>query len=84
MDFRLSKEQQDIKKAAQEFAQGEFPDRAMEFDREESFDLDLWRKACELGFIGVFIDEAYGGAGYGFFEHRLITEEFWAVDAGME
>jgi len=83
MDFSLSKEQQDIQKAAREFALGEFPDRAQEFDRNETFDLDIWRKACELGFVGVFIDEEYGGAGLGFFEHCLITEEFWAVDAGM-
>jgi alkylation response protein AidB-like acyl-CoA dehydrogenase len=36
-----------------------------------------------LGFLGVFIEEKYGGAGYGFFEHSLITEEFWAVDPGI-
>ena len=83
MDFTLSKEQQDIMKAAKEFALGEFPDRALEFDREEKFDLDIWKKACELGFIGVFIEEEYGGAGYGFFEHSLISEEFWAVDPGI-
>jgi alkylation response protein AidB-like acyl-CoA dehydrogenase len=83
VDFTLTKEQQDIVKAAREFATGEFPDRAQEFDRNESFDLDLWRKACELGFVGVFIDEAFDGAGYGFFEHCLIVEEFWAVDPGI-
>ncbi len=83
MDFTLTKEQQDIIKAAREFAAGEFPDRAQEFDRNESFDLDLWRKACELGFVGVFIDEEFDGAGYGFFEHCLIAEEFWAVDPGI-
>jgi acyl-CoA dehydrogenase len=83
MDFTLSKEQQDIIKAAREFALGEFPERAQDFDRNETFDLDIWRKACELGFVGVFIDEAYGGAGLGFMEHCLITEEFWAVDAGI-
>jgi len=83
MDFTLTKEQIDIQKAAREFALGEFPDRAQEFDRNETFDLDIWRKACELGFVGVFIDEQYGGAGLGFLEHCLITEEFWAVDAGM-
>jgi alkylation response protein AidB-like acyl-CoA dehydrogenase len=83
MDFELSKEQKDIIKAAREFALGEFPDRAMEFDREETFDLGLWKKACELGFVGVFIDEDYGGAGMGFLEHCLINEEFWAVDPGM-
>ena len=83
MDFSLTKEQKDIVKAARKFAKGEFPDRAQEFDREETFDLAIWRKACELGFVGVFIDEKYGGAGYGFFEHCLINEEFWAVEPGI-
>ncbi len=83
MDFNLSKEQRDIVRAAREFAQGEFPDRAVEFDRNETFDLGLWKKACELGFVGVFIEEKYGGAGLGFLEHCLITEEFWAVDPGI-
>jgi len=83
MDFTLNKEQKDIIKAAREFATGEFPERALEFDREEKFDLDLWRKACDLGFVGVFIEEKYGGLGYGFFEHCLISEEFWAVEPGI-
>jgi alkylation response protein AidB-like acyl-CoA dehydrogenase len=82
MDFDLTKEHRDIAAAAREFAQGEFEDRAVEFDRSESFDLSIWRKACELGFVGTFVDEAYGGAGMGFLEHCLITEEFWAVDPG--
>ena len=83
MDFTLSREQGDIIKAAREFAMGEFPDRALEFDREEKFDLNIWKKACELGFVGVFIEEKYGGLGYGFFEHCLISEEFWAVEPGI-
>jgi alkylation response protein AidB-like acyl-CoA dehydrogenase len=83
VDFNLNREQKEIVRAAKEFAQGEFPEVAVEFDRNESFDLKLWEKACELGFVGVFIPEAYGGAGMGFFEHCLITEEFWAVDPGI-
>jgi alkylation response protein AidB-like acyl-CoA dehydrogenase len=83
MDFELTKEQRDIVKAAREFALGEFPDRAAEFDRDETFDLGLWKKACDLGFVGVFIDEDYGGAGMGYLEYCLINEEFWAVDPGM-
>ncbi|MEN8780046.1 MAG: acyl-CoA dehydrogenase family protein, partial [Desulfobacterales bacterium] len=82
MDFNLTKEQQDIVKAARKFALGEFPGRAVEFDREEKFDYAIWKKACDLGFVGIFIDEKYGGAGYGFFEHCLLNEEFWAVDPG--
>ncbi|MFC1823978.1 acyl-CoA dehydrogenase family protein [Thermodesulfobacteriota bacterium] len=83
MDFTLNNEQQAIIQAAKEFALGEFVERALEFDREERFDLDIWRKACDLGLIGVFIDAKYGGQGYGFFEHCLISEEFWAVDPGI-
>jgi alkylation response protein AidB-like acyl-CoA dehydrogenase len=83
MDFKLSKEQIDIRNAAREFAVGEFTDRTQEFDREEKFDLDIWEKACELGFVGVTISEEYGGPGLGQLEGCLIDEEFWAVDAGM-
>ena len=83
MNFNLTKEQQDIIKAARKFALGEFPGRAVEFDRAESFDYAIWKKASDLGFVGVFIDEKYGGAGYGFFEHCLLNEEFWAVDPGI-
>lgn len=83
MDFSLNKEQQDIINAAREFATKEFPDVAVEFDRNETFDQNLWKKACELGFVGIFIDDKYEGAGYGIFENCLITEEFWAVDPGI-
>jgi alkylation response protein AidB-like acyl-CoA dehydrogenase len=82
MNFLLTKEQKDIVMAAKEFAQGEFPDRAQEFDRTETFDLLLWEKASELGFVGMFIPEEYGGPGFGFFDFCLVNEEFWAVDPG--
>ncbi len=83
MDFELTPEQLDIKRAAREFAEGEFPDLAQDCDRNEEFPRNLWKKACELGFVGVFIPEAYGGAGLGFLEHCLINEEFWRVDPGI-
>ena len=83
MDFSLTKEQEDIQNAAREFAEGEFPERAQEFDRNESFDLTIWKKACDLGFIGMNISEKYGGAGMGIFEQCLVMEEFWAVDGGI-
>ena len=83
MDFELSKEQQDIQKAAREFAQGEFREIARDCDINEEFPRSLLENAGELGFIGVFIDEEYGGAGLGFLEHALILEEFWKVDPGI-
>jgi alkylation response protein AidB-like acyl-CoA dehydrogenase len=83
MDFELSKEQKDIAMAAREFAEGEFPDRAEEFDRDETFDESLHKKAADLGFVGTFIKEEYGGPGMGMLEYCLIFEEFAAVDPGI-
>jgi len=83
MDFELSKEHLDIKKAAQEFAEGEFREIARDCDINEEFPPSLLKKAGELGFLGVFIDEEYEGAGLGFLEHALIMEEFWKVDPGL-
>ena len=82
MDFELTDEQKDIKRAAREFAEGMFPEVAEECDLNETFPRALWKKACDLGFIGVFIDGVYGGPGLGFLEHALIAEEFARVDAG--
>ncbi len=83
MDVELSKEQQDIRQAAKEFALGELKDIAAECDQNETYPPELIKKAGELGFLGVFIDEAYGGAGFGFMEHAIILEEFWRVDPGL-
>src|SRR3972149_7982652 len=82
MDFELTDEQKDIRKAAREFAEGMFPEVAEACDLNETFPRDLWKKACDLGFIGVFIDEAYEGPGLGLLENILIMEEFCRVDAG--
>jgi alkylation response protein AidB-like acyl-CoA dehydrogenase len=83
MDFELTKEQKDIRQAAREFAEGELRDIAKECDINETFPGDLVKKAGELGFLGVFIEEEYGGAGLGFLEHAIILEEFWRVDPGL-
>jgi len=82
VDFEFSKEQQDIKRAAREFAEKEFPPVAGEIDIKEEFPFDIWKKACELGLIGCFVPEKYGGVGYGITEHCCIAEEFWRVDPG--
>lgn len=83
MNFDLTDEQKDIIRAAREFAEKEFPNVAQECDRKEEVPMYLWKKACELGFEGVWIPESYGGAGLGFLEHSLITEELWRVDPGI-
>ena len=81
--FELTKEQMDIQKAAKEFAQGEFADVARELDEKGCFDDRLWKKAADLGFLAVFIPEAYEGMGMGYLEQCLIVEEFARVDLGI-
>ncbi len=79
----LTEEQKEIKEAAREFAEKEFPKYAEEYDKREEFPFELWKKAAKLGFIGLFFPEEYGGAGYGITEYCLAVEEFWRVDAGL-
>jgi len=84
MDFRLTKEQADIQKAAMEFASGEFdPDLALEWDRDQHFPKALWERACSLGFIGLQYPEDCGGQELGFLESVLVTEVFCRHDSGI-
>jgi alkylation response protein AidB-like acyl-CoA dehydrogenase len=82
MDFGLTQEQTDIQRAAREFAVKEFTkERAEIADEKEEFPFEVWRKACELGFIGIHFPEEYGGAGMGIFENILVVEEFCRADS---
>jgi alkylation response protein AidB-like acyl-CoA dehydrogenase len=84
MDFELSDEQKDVQKAAREFAQGEFdPDLALELDQKGKFPESIWKKAAQLGFIGIHYPEEFGGQGLGFFENLLVIEAFCRVDSGI-
>jgi alkylation response protein AidB-like acyl-CoA dehydrogenase len=83
MYFSLTQDQVKIQKAAREFSEGEFREIARELDKKEAFDDRLWKKAAELGFLGVFIEEKYEGMGMGYLDQCLIVEEFARVDLGI-
>ena len=84
MDFELSDEQKDVQKAATEFAQGEFdPNLALELDQKGKFPESIWKKASQLGFIGIHYPEEFGGQGLGIFENLLVIEAFCRVDSGI-
>jgi alkylation response protein AidB-like acyl-CoA dehydrogenase len=83
MYFSLTQDQVKIQKAAREFSEGEFREIARELDKKEAFDDRLWKKAAELGFLGVFIEEKYDGMGMGYLDQCLIVEEFARVDLGI-
>ena len=84
MDFNLSEEQLSIQKAAEEFAKGEFnKDVALEHERTHAFPREMFKKASQLGFVGIHYPEEYGGQGYGVLENMLVAEAFCRQDSGL-
>jgi len=84
MDFKLTKEQEEIKKAAREFAEREFtPELIQKYDGGEEYPRDVVKMARDLGFSTIKIPEEYGGMGLSLFEEVLVTEEFYRVNPGM-
>jgi len=84
MDFTLSAKQKNLQWAAGEFARGEFqPDLAMTLDQAGHFPESVWKKACQLGLIGIHYPREFGGSGLGIFETVLVTEALSRVDAGF-
>jgi alkylation response protein AidB-like acyl-CoA dehydrogenase len=84
MDFSLSKEQRDIKRAAAKFARGEFqPELAQECELNHRFPRELYKKAGDLGFIGLDYPNEVGGGNMGVIENALIIEEFCKADSGI-
>jgi alkylation response protein AidB-like acyl-CoA dehydrogenase len=82
MTYLLNKSQKAIQKAAMEFAKGEFAkDAAREFDRRAEFPEAIWKKAADLGFIGMHFPEAYGGGGLDLLDTILLSEQFCRQDA---
>ena len=83
MDFELNKEQKDIQKAAREFAEAELTkDYVLELERNRRFPWEVWKKACELGLVGIDFPEEYGGQGYGLMEKVIVEEELCRCGAG--
>lgn len=82
MKFEFTQEQEDVRKAVREFATKEFlKEKAEEYDKKEEFPFEIWKKACDLGFIGIHFPEEYGGAGMGCLENIIVAEEFCRADS---
>jgi alkylation response protein AidB-like acyl-CoA dehydrogenase len=84
MNLNLSKAQEEIKKAAWEFARGKF-DKEMIIEEAKNQHLpeEILKKAGDLGFIGIHFDESFDGAGMGLFEYVLVCETFCRRDSTL-
>ena len=84
MEFELSKTQKDIQKAVRDFTKGEFDkELAFELEKKHEFPTKTWKKACDLGLIGVHYPEEYSGQGLGSLEDILVVEELCRGDSTM-
>lgn len=84
MDFELTKEQKQIQKSVREFVKGEFKkDLILELEENHQYPTDIWKKAAELGFIGIHFPEAYSGMGLGVMENILVAEELCRGDSSV-
>jgi len=82
MNFELTREQKEIQKAVRAFVKGEFKKEVIEELLENhQFPEKIWRKAAELGFIGIHFPEAYSGQDLGVFENILVAEELARGDS---
>ena len=82
MEFELNKEQQQIQKAVRDFVKGEFKkDIILEMEKKHEYPVDIWKKAADLGFIGIHFPEEYSGQGMGVFENILVAEELCRGDS---
>ena len=81
--FELSEEHQQIRDMARDFARGEVMPGAAERDKTHEFPADLVNQLGELGFMGMFVDPEYGGAGMDVLAYVLALEEICYADAGV-
>ena len=70
------------RRAAREFAEGEFKERAREFDEKEEFDLSIWKRRARSASWAPSSRRSTAGRVWATSNTRLITEEFWRVDPG--
>jgi isovaleryl-CoA dehydrogenase len=66
-----------------DFVQNEVEPQALEHDRAERFNLQLFRQLGELGLLGITVPEEYGGAGMDATAACIVHEELSASDPGF-
>ena len=79
MDFQPSENQQMIKQMVKDFAEKEIRPNVMKWDETQEFPVPLFKKAGELGLMGVLVPQEYGGSGFGYFEYVTVLKEIGRV-----
>lgn len=81
MQFELSEEHLMIQKAARDFANDVLKPGVIDRDNEQKFPKEEIKQLGELGFLGMMVDQKYGGGGMDAISYVLAMEEISKVDA---
>ena len=80
MDFSLSEEHLLIRQAARDFAQNELKEGVIERDIHMTHPTEQVKMLGEMGFMGMMINEKYGGSGMDTLSYAIAIEELSKVD----
>src|SRR5439155_489361 len=83
LDFLLTEDQELTRRTVREFAEKVIAPRSRELDQKQEFPLDIMKKLGEMGMLGIFFPQEYGGSGLGYRDYALIIEELARVDASI-
>ncbi|HEY8146246.1 MAG TPA: acyl-CoA dehydrogenase family protein, partial [Kofleriaceae bacterium] len=75
MEFGLSEEQELLREQVRRFAEQRIAPGVVERDRSHTFPEDIVREMGELGLLGMFVPEKYGGAGMDMVAYTVAVEE---------
>lgn len=79
MNFDQSENQLMIAQMVRDFAEKEIRPNLMEWDESQEFPIHIFKKLGDLGLMGVFIPEEYGGSGFGYLEYITVISEIAKV-----
>ena len=74
-DFGLGEDADMLRHSVSSFAQDKIAPRADAIDRSNTFPRELWPQMGELGFLGITVEEQWGGTGLGYLAHCVAMEE---------
>ena len=82
-EITISEEHEAFRKAVREFAEKEVAPVAQKIDRENQMDMQLVKRAAELGLFGIPFPEEYGGGSGDDLSQVLATEEIARFSAAF-
>src|SRR5580765_4396864 len=83
MDFRLSAEQELLRRSVREFAEAEIRPHVRDWDQAQQFPASLVPQLAALGLMGIQFPEQYGGAGMSAIDYSICIEELARVDPAV-